>query len=353
MINDEDCDVNLPNTNDELSPYSRDAWHLPVASGSQSAFPLIVQVTRCISPMLALSKGIFIPKSTLHGFDEQLDSCLNTFPAHQQIRVHDYLDPRTIHPLIYIQNARLILHRRNLSPFCPPELRTAAIDNCVLAAKDTATILARTMQEFSVPSQSLSASKAWELNLAESASAFLCTHIWRCVLFLCLRREFIVAAVCSRASTVIGKRRAVNSACGRHLAFYLQLVYEKLQREDWSYLEHDEDLLAYASGDLQSTDYSWVWERSEQDSPYGNSDFNRVTGLGASPKKDESVGWNDWHSIVETLERLATEQQRSPQQLLRHQESRDASYLSPPNDSNQQSIVSPGGSSRISIANII
>ena len=196
IINDEDCDVKLPGINDEVSIYSRDAWHLSAASASESSFSLILQVTRCISPMLAISKDSCITQSNLHEFDEQVNDCLHTFPPHHQLSFHDYLDPRTICPLIYLQNARLMIHRRNLSPLCAPESRSADIDSCVSAASDTAKILARTMQDFSSPSQPLVASKAWESNLTESASAFLCTHIWRCILFLCLRGEFAAATVC-------------------------------------------------------------------------------------------------------------------------------------------------------------
>ena len=95
--------------------------------------------------------------------------------------------------------------------------------------------------------------------------AFFCSHLWRCALVLCLRLEFAAATTIVQASASIGDLRKNNVACGRNLAFFLDKLIARLRSGATSEsLEADEEMLAYASGDLQGcSEESWVWPGSE------------------------------------------------------------------------------------------
>ena len=200
----------------------------------------------------------------------------------------------------------------------------------------------------------------WEARIASSATAFLCTHIWRCTLFLCFRGEYSSALVCARASAAICDIRPVNQACCRHLCFYLQCLQSKLELGEGTSLERDEEMMAYVSGDLQgSMEDSWVWQKHELHSreiPLANAhdDFQKDTA--SRPAVEESRSVEGWDWILATLLKFLSEQKQQEQQGLARDQGRtaqgDVLFLAPQFDMGTTAI-SPGGSSRISIANII
>lgn len=350
MISDEDCDVSPPDLSDDKAIKTGTTWLPPSLPRPSPAFTSVVRVVDCISQLLKTLRQPVIPSPAIFAVDERLSDCFAAFPPPHHIQSNEYLDPRTLNPMVHLQNARIMLHRHNISPTCAPETRSVAIDNCILAARDTAKILSRTMRDPpDSPGRGAGGPDIWRSNLRSAASAFLCTHLWRCLLFLCFRGEYQVALVCSRASAAIDDARPINMVCGRHLAFFLQQLLTKLQQGEGAYLERDEDMIAYVSGDLQGGDNSWVWNRGSRGSPRNMMDHASAgrSAMVASPERDESGDWAGWASIVGTLRRLLDEQQRSHQQRVLPQ---------PPTsqaDPAQQRILSPGGSDRISIANII
>ena len=296
---------------------------------------------------------------------------------------NDYLDPRFLTAMIHLQNARLLLHRQNLSTLCAAEVRAMAIEQCVTVAKDTVRLLSRSMQiPPGSPTHPPTTYEGWEAKFANAASTFLCTHIWRCALFLCFRRHYNEALLCLRASAAIGDARPVNNACGRHLDFFLNTLVAKLQQGEGSSLDRDEEMLAYVSGDLQnSIDNSWVWQRGEtseqtqHQSPTIKAPTDSATK--STTSQDESRSWPGWPATIDTLQGLALELHRQQQHheyhhqhQQQHQQQQkyrptqptptpgEPFYLPPPPAPDMSSggtaQVSPGGSSsRISIANII
>jgi len=184
----------------------------------------------------------------------------------------------------------------------------------------------------------------WEDELASSASTFLCTHLWRTTLFLCFRSEYQAALVCVRASAAIGTVRAVNVACGRYLAFFIRNLLTVMQRGEGAYLDEDQDMVAYLSGDLQSTVGSaWIWQEDEHDRSPSKSDVAQVDSSSASHREDDSDEWNGWEEIMKTLVRLLEEKRQAEQERVQ----------GGPNPAPREAVISPGGSTRISIADII
>ena len=389
LIDDQDCEIGLPSPVEDKYIRPSGTWAPP--SALQSTIPLsqTVQVVRTISQLTGALKTTVIAPPTLQSFDAHFSNCINTFPQPYQIHSNEHLDPHLLTPMIYLQNARLVLHRHNLSTMCIAEVRAVAIDYCVMVAKDTVQLLSRSMQS---PPESSShpptANGSWEAKFANAGSAFLCTHLWRCTLVLCFRRQYNDALVCARASAVLDDARPVNSACGRHLDFFLKCLIAKLQQGEGATLERDEEMMAYVSGDLQnSIESSWVWqgggysEQVQEQSPPTTTASDSRGAVTESPTKsmapqEDSRGWSGWEAIIETLQGLThdlqrQQQQQQQQQQHEHQQHQQQSpqgqltptqletfYLPPPPPPDLGSAgnpqASPGGSSsRISIANII
>jgi hypothetical protein len=264
LIEDADCDVGLPAAIDDH--YIHDAGMLvPNGASPLTNFILpIIHVVRAVSQLIKTLKSPIISPSTLATFDTHFASCMTAFPPPCQLSSNDPLDPRMLAPVCHLMNARLILHRHNLTTSCPPEVRSSAIEQCIRASLDSTSLFARAM----TPSTPLSPSTP---PFGPTANAMTCTHIWRCTLFLLFGGHFDAALTCIRASASVGTLRDVNVACGRNVAFFLTSLIE--QRRAGGLIgskgyragrDLDEELMAYVSGDLQSsTENSWVWAGSE------------------------------------------------------------------------------------------
>lgn len=368
-INDEDCNVEPPGATDEkLTQFDSDrSWVSPGVGGQPtSPFLSALRVAREISNLLGVLKSPILPAPMLEQCDLQFSHCLEAFPDHHRRRT-GYLDPCSILPVVYLQNARFILHRHNLTIINPPDVRAAALEHCTLIARDTTQLLSRCMTD---PPTSLHQHSpprdtwaSWVTRLVSAASAFLCTHIWRCTLLLCLRGDFEAALICARVSATFGDARPVNVSCGRYLAFFLDRLLQKAQAETRAYIENDEEMIAYVSGDLQgSIEQSWIWQGKESSwnqppqSSNGLSTKSSEGSINPENSADKIFGRAGWEHILETLGRLVQEQKQEQYQHRRIQ------GFSPPLPGQSRHIPShstgshqsiPIGSSRISIANII
>lgn len=308
LINDQDCDTDLPCPVDEQ--YITEEGGVPE---SQQTSPLLatIHVVRSIGQLTRTLRSPTVSPATLETFERHFNTCLATFPSQFHPKTDQDLDPRSLAPVIYLQNARLLLHRHNISPFCPYAVRAAAMDYCVSTALDTAHLLSRCMQPGPGPGYPTGAD--WRTLFASCAGTLLCTHIWRCVLFLLFRQEFAAALTCVQASAAVGDSRAVNAACGRHLSFFLRCLLDCLRRSD-SELERDEEMMAYVSGDMQGTsDGSWVWQGSETGSQLAvvpslqpSSPSGPEGGSTQMPDADQE-GW-EW--VEETVQCLLDEQRQ-------------------------------------------
>jgi len=304
----------------------------------------MTNVIHCVSQILRVLKSPVTAPSSLEVVDQQITTCLNTFPPHHQVRSSDYLSPHTITPLIYLQNARLMVHRRNTAPICTPDVRSAAIKSCLSISQDTARVVSRIMRDTPEGSESTTSPRRWEGVLASSASAFLCTHLWRTTLFLCFRGDYQAALVCVRASAAIGKARAVNVACGRYLAFFIRNLLTVMRRGEGAYLDENQDMVAYLSADLQSNIGSaWVWQEDERDSFPVKPEDPQSESSSASYSAENLDEWNGWEDIMKTVVRLLEEKRQSEQDRLQ----------GGPNPAQREAVISPSGSTRISIADII
>lgn len=249
LINDEDCDTEYPSLLEEEEGIT-DTFH----PQKPTLLLASVHVARLLGPLAKLCRSLCITTDAIKKFEAQLINCMQLFPSQLQPSAGGPLDPLVIAPLIYFQNARILLYRHNISPACSTEQRTTAIENCVTAAQDTARAISRCF-EF--------ATEDGEHRLRVSATFLICTHLWRCMLFLAFKQSWHAFHLLLRYSALINDSKPVNRSCGRHLDSFLHKLVERYQHDQMQTLEEDEELIVLLSGDLQAGTNSWIWGKSE------------------------------------------------------------------------------------------
>lgn len=263
-------------------------------------------------------------------------------------------------PIMVLQSMRFQLYRRSLSPVCSPPERGAAVTNCATVAHETAKVIQRAMQ-------TLDAEKHW---IRRIASNMMCLHLWRCILMLCLQKDFQAALVLVGASAAIGDTRKINTACGKNLVFFLEQLAERSHRRDGNTHQpvEDEEMIAYASGDLQSSlEHSWAWAGASgaqtATSPHSAMQ-NAMPSQPGSKSSDAGTGGGAWAGW-ETVEQMLKEMLMGAQQRLAAGPT--PTYYPPPHNpmkrvqlgaeapgaSSPKPPTTPSNASRISIANII
>lgn len=333
---------------------------------------LAIPIAKMVAQMRKAFKNQVVPNTTLQALEQQLDSIALSWPELLQPTASSYLDPNLLRVATAFSCMSLLLHRHNLNPASSLEERNAALEACLHAAQTTAQLVNRTFQPpptvqsdgYTDPAR---ASLSWEQRVASTTPAHLCSDLWRCTLILCLCLDIDSAITCVRFSAAIGSRRRINVACSRNLKFFLTQITNRLNQQtsppDGSRsgmsasatskrpprIDQDEEMIAYATGDLQGdARSSWVWTSGETDTSGASSDNAGGRNAGGdqnmdpSPRADEEV--DEWPRVMSMLQSLRPYQQQRPPQL---------SSGGSSGESRSRSGYSPGSSKRISIANII
>ena len=335
LINDDECDTEYPDIlEDERSMF--DASN-PASTPPPSVVLLAnIHVARLLAPLAKLFRSLCITSETLSKFEGHLRDCMQLFPPALQLGSSAALDPGSLLPLICFQNTRVMLHRHNLSPSCSPEQRAQAIEQCFSVARDTASVVSRCMA--GQPQQET------DERLVLAATTLLCTHLWRCLLFLLFRPLDQAFFTILRASSVIGSTKAINVCCGRHLSFCLRKLVEKFESAVAVDLDQDEEVLVYLSGDLQASTNSWVWGNAETGTHLSrrqkhgrpklpSQDSDHISPVSAqSPSWDsmlsqeEQHDWGGWENVERGARYLQQVQQQRLQQQI-HEHDRPVSIL--------------------------
>ncbi len=308
---------------------------------------------------------------TLHTFDSYLESIALALPEPLRPDSASYVDPNFFWVATSPNNARLLLHQHNLSPRCTPEERANALANCASAARGTALLIRRSFQAPpSIPDPYNNPAPPWDQRVRSTASSLLCTHLWRCILLLSLTLDFNAALICLRVSSTIGPLRKINTACGRNLSFFLDRLAERIHASQGRrpQPEADEEMLAYASSDMQADPHNaWIWAADDvtaqeyspetssaaQDQPAFSSPT--ITHPSSAALTDaEAQDWGGWQRVEALLTGLLNEQLQQQQHQQQHGQRHGQQTSLPPVTSDPQTTqFGPGGSDRISIANII
>ena len=319
---------------------------------SSTRLETMVKMARMVPHLQRAFKTPIIPPVTIQSLEEQISRCMPAFPSNYQLGAPSQPGLDTAGPVVYAQSARILLHRHNLSPVCSLEARSAAIDTCMIAARDTARALSRIMQEPSPSTPESATPSRWEESLVQASSAFFCLHVWRCALFLSACGDFEGALICARAGSAVGSARPINRACGRYLEFFLQVLHDRKQGERIS-LEEDHEVLAYLSGDLQSNlDEAWIWNSTAKESSREVEKEEVCGGKNQqqkSPKEENPEEWDGWTRVIAKLQNWLDER-RQHQQL---SPTGTGPLLTTRLDTTVPSVAQVSPSNRMSIADII
>lgn len=371
LINDEDCDTEYPEILDDERMSNEESYHtMPPA-----LLLATIHVSRLLPSLAKLFRSLCITNETLAKYESRLGECLQFMPKPLQFSSTAPIDPCVLGPLIHFQNTRLLLHRHNLSPSCSPEQRSQAIEHCFNASNDTARILSRCINPQVPPSE-------WEGRFVMAASTLLCTHLWRCLLFLLFRPLDDAFFLLLRGSSIIDATKPINVSCGRYLAFCLHRIIERFEQNVNIDLDQDEEIVVYLSGDLQSSTNSWVWGNAETGThlsrrqKHGRPKQMSMEHGSLSPPsqpspswatsltEDEQRDWGGWKRVEQYARYLQQLQEKRTQQLHDRGGSHFAGY---PHQSKEQdrssgvtlAPISPSSQqtnsdrSRMTIANII
>lgn len=330
QVDDDDIDVAEPTPVDD--EYIRPAGITMPPAGKPNANGLVavIPLVRIIAQLKKTLKSPTVALATINTYDEHFKSIMATYPEPFPIHSQAYLDPRLLTAACGLQTLRFFLYRSNLSSAARQPERKDALERCSGAAKDTAHYVERSMQNApgsSTPGYySPTHMATWAARLRTMAPAFFCSHLWRCILVLALRLEFGPALTLVQASAAIGDLRKNNVACGRHLTFFLDKLVDRLRNgATVQSLEADEEMIAYASGDMQgSADEAWVWTGVDATwrSSGGIDSAVEVNAAGTSTSSDarpsaalteqEIQEFRGWDHIQRTLQHLLHESRGAP-----------------------------------------
>jgi hypothetical protein len=320
LINDDECDTEYPQVLDEERLMADDVY----APLPPTLLLAHTHVARLMAPLAKTFRSLCITSETLARFESHLGECLQLFPRPLHLSSTTALDPCIMAPLLSFQNARIVLHRHNLSPACSPEQRTQAIEQCLLASRDTASVISRCM---------MMQAQDWEQRFVLSATTMWCTHIWRCMLFLLFRQVYDAFFLLLRAAATINDTRSINISCGRNLSFFVRCLIERAERAGNLDLDQDEEMMVYLSGDLQASTNSWVWGNAETGTHLSrrqkhgrpkNAQNEHDTPLNSDPKtpswddiltEEEQHDWGGWQHVEQSARYL---QQLSDRRRFQH-----------------------------------
>jgi len=338
--------------------------------------PFKIPVIRFIPQLKKTLKSPTIARATLSTYDEYFYSIMKSYPEALQTSSSQALEPSLMHAVFPLQAARIMLYRHNLTVLCTMQERNEALGKCFSAALDTVGYIRRCMSSPPAsPEKSTIGSgskKSFEDSIRIQSDNFICKHIWRTTLILCFKGDYDSAGVCIRLSTIIGDMRKVNMACGRNLSWFLSQLLARVKSGNASpqQLESDEEMMAYASGDLQGDpENAWIWAGGGAQAQEAASTTTALTGtqnaedkppLTALLTEREMNDWGGWERVQNLLQELMQEQEK---QRGMHQGYRESPHsttkrlkLSPsstPTPTTSSASAPPAGASRISIANII
>ncbi|KAF2469731.1 uncharacterized protein BDR25DRAFT_314987 [Lindgomyces ingoldianus] len=379
LINEDDCDISFPSSVEDRYIQAQGIARPPPNQTTFTGFVAVIQATRMFSEIhQALKSGVITPP-ILQSFDKKFRTKLSVFPESYQLESDAYLEPSALSPILIVQFARFQLYRRNISPVCRPNERADALRRCSSVAQDTAKYISRTLSN--KPGWPEIDDK-WHSRVAQIASNAMCLHLWRCILVSCLRSEYETALTCLLVSSAIGESRSINIACGKYISFFLHCLTGRIRSGSGGHhqLEHDEEMLAYVSGDMQGRlEHSWVWAGSEFTdsstsahtspqstiSPQSAGEPMQGTHLPLRPNagspENGTREWAGWGTIERTLHQLIEEH--------RARLAQPSSYYPPPHNPVKRVQLAPdppasppitspvprtpSSTNRISIANII
>lgn len=375
LISEHDCDTPLPSPVEDryIQPQGITRTHVHTLTGPYTGSLAVIQTTRAYVQVYQALRSSTIPPQTMKSLDDEFRARASLLPESYHVTSTAPLDPSALPPLFALLSAQFHLYRRNLSPVCRQSDRSEALNRCMSIAQETAKQISRTLHSGARPDPE----RSWKTRVGLVASNMLCLHAWRCLLLLCFRGDYDAAFVCLHLASAIGRMRKINIECGKHLLFFVDQLLGRVRSGHGSpqQLDHDEEILAYVSGDVQgNVEHSWVWAGTNsmmsgvpQHDSFDGARSNRGDetmrdALALRPASNsldqDAMEWDGWIQVENKI-----------RQLMEENRPRTATYYSTPHNPVKRVQLAPdnrptpsqgpppspapSSTSRISIANII
>ncbi|KAI4712025.1 hypothetical protein J4E89_003471 [Alternaria sp. Ai002NY15] len=318
IINEIDCEISLPSAVDDRYIQPNSSFRSLAKPTHYTGFMANIHITRLYAPLRQILKSSVVLPQSLQSFDEELRLKLLLLPEAYQPDSNTLFDMSALPTIFCLLSARFSVYRRNLTPVAGLAERVSALKRCFSVSQDTA--------------------------------------------------------------TAIGNRRKVNTACGKHVVFFLERMFDRVRtgRASSHQLEQDEEMIAYVSADAQSSlEHSWVWAGDNlisssmkpdptpiaTRSPSGDEPMRDALPLRTSSGSpmNTTTEPDEWSKVEQMVKQLMDE--------LLHRSTQSPAYYPPPHNPVKRVQLAPeappppkmapnpsptpSGTSRISIANII
>lgn len=264
LVDGTDCTTKAPQpVGDEYADSDDDA---PAETG----LSLLWLGTPCnpeavINAVAVACQKAFVCADTLQEQDAHVAACLDPTLFGQSAHRQELSDAERIGltPVFYLQILRMHLHRHNLSPSAPANLRISAVGACIAIARDTVIVLCAMAPDLDP------ANVEWKrtdiFSRAPTLSSSFVRGIWRCLLLLAYRQNFEEAVVCARALSLHGMHLEISrTACQYTAAFLRKRLLQRMEVGTDDEGDMDEQVFAIATADLQACNSSWIWEGPQE-----------------------------------------------------------------------------------------
>ncbi|GAM87269.1 hypothetical protein ANO11243_052910 [Dothideomycetidae sp. 11243] len=305
---DPDVEVGEPTPIDDDYIKPEGFQSLEANQSTPNTLLVLVPVGRLVHQLRRTLKSRSINSATLKIYDDHFQSIMDSYPDPFPIGSSTPLDPHLLYAAMALHMCKFMLFRHNLTPVSRLQDRQDAVARCVQVAKDTAHYIWRTTPAAQSSSTRVAmhppdmSNPEWQSRIRHAVPSLVIKHWWRCVLILSLVGDYAPALTIVGAMAAINDNRKTNMACGRNLAFFLDLLIQRWQSGRGGDIEHDEEILAYASGDLQGSSYSaWAWA--------GSDSRNNSTVSALSPSRMSPPGETFAHEAVVVQPVLLTDEE--------------------------------------------
>ena len=272
--------------------------------------PTLVELTaacgRVISEIINLRQNQEPDDARVFEIETHLQGLIRLFPDPLHPGSRSALHLRYLFTPLLATNTEFSLHIHGSITATTIGERSRDLGQCIADAQATVQTLQRTTS-FEVEAEPPASggeerqSGAQTNAIRRYASTFLCRHLLRCVLVLCLALDFEAALVCVRTSIDLGNARSINSKCAHSALHFLDMLQERIVsgRGSKEHLERDEEMIAYLSAEA-----TCAW--TNDDRHYG------ATGASRSPAESTThmgtdathVETSPWHLVAQVLQEL-------------------------------------------------
>ena len=272
-------------------------------SGAMAKDPWTTTLFSWLRDVAKITRGLrelpFLGSNDIERMVTRAQTQWTSYPLEKVFEVDDPTSTSYLVNYMLLQDSMLLIHRHNLSPLAPMNLRINAMRQCLQIALSWIPLIKRCVfDDIETTTEQKSRTHRFKnLVLPE-----FCLHLWRLQLLLFAGGLFQEAVPLTIASKAIGNHRPVNLELPKYVAGMIRFVdgkgsiYEHAENGGWTVI--DEEIIAFAVGDLhgmyRGRGFPEMWDRP------GSTIMPSCTanGVDGEVKDEEMVTWSDVLDLV-------------------------------------------------------